>query len=510
MHYYFRRIRNLTTPFQAYFADYFEFGPEVYESFRQDPMAFFEQLDTMEPAEQSRSLKMIKTFIDLQEEAGGTIDFDGCVRIAFNRMIKDFRTSILDLCHSADEMEKSSGNPFWTGTKRKPRPVDWTEPAPLLWEYLYATANLYACVWKVDVIRDLEQFQSAVERLNLEQPVWSPGAKVDLSEGDNDDDGASEDDDKLKGELYKVDTSKLQPAQPQEFEKDEDDNFHVDFLTVSTNMRAYNYDIKASARHAVKVTAGRIIPALATTTAMVCGLVDIEFCKLVLGLQSQGSDKFLNSNINLAAGSGNFTTFAPDPPVAIKTGLDSPHPAAFSSWDKIELSCKSKELSVDQLVQYLERSFGVSVDRIFLHGDQDDKAIYNAVDRQKLEWSIDFGEDGKVAVSDGVFTLWPQVRMAVQMLGRLPPTSGQRAIFKSQVEKVKKALDQTKESFMNRLSGPVSLAFREVYRPAEEGEKQTYFDTVFNGKDYVTLGVDCHTDREDEIILPCIKYTFTH
>ena len=64
-------------------------------------------------------------------------------------------------------------------------------------------------------------------------------------------------------------------------------------------MRSWNYDIKASARHTVKVTAGRIIPALATTTAMVCGLVDIEFCKLVLGLQSQGSDMFLNSNINL-------------------------------------------------------------------------------------------------------------------------------------------------------------------------------------------------------------------
>lgn len=75
----------------------------------------------------------------------------------------------------------------------------------------------------------------------------------------------------------------------------------------------------------------------AATTAMVCGLVDIEFCKLVLGLQSKGSEQFLNSNINLAAGSGNFTTFAPDPPVPILTGLDSPQPESFTSWGK--LSC---------------------------------------------------------------------------------------------------------------------------------------------------------------------------
>lgn len=66
----------------------FEFGPEVYESFRQDPLAFFEQLDTMEPGEQNRSLRMIKVFIDLQEEAGGKIDFNRCVHIAFNRMMK--------------------------------------------------------------------------------------------------------------------------------------------------------------------------------------------------------------------------------------------------------------------------------------------------------------------------------------------------------------------------------------------------------------------------------------
>ena len=43
-------------------------------------------------------------------------------------------------------------------------------------------------------------------------PVDEPVAGLGIDGG--------EDDEKLKGELYKVDTSKLQPAQPQEFEKD--------------------------------------------------------------------------------------------------------------------------------------------------------------------------------------------------------------------------------------------------------------------------------------------------
>ncbi len=31
---------------------------------------------------------MIRSFIDLQDEAGGKIDFKGCIRIAFNVMVK--------------------------------------------------------------------------------------------------------------------------------------------------------------------------------------------------------------------------------------------------------------------------------------------------------------------------------------------------------------------------------------------------------------------------------------
>jgi hypothetical protein len=241
---------------------------------------------------------------------------------------------------------------------------------------------------------------------------------------------------------------------------------------------------------------------------MVCGLVDIEFAKLVLGLQSQGSDKFLNSNINLAAGSGNFTTFAPDPPVPISTGLALPLPVSFTSWDKIELSYKLSELSVEQLVVYLEKSFGVTVNRIFLHGDTEDRALYNTLDKKKLDWAISFDDEGKVMVSEGVYTHWPQIRMAVQMLDRLPPSSAQRAIFKSQVEKVKLSLEQTKESFMKKFKGNVSDAYLQVYRPAERGEKQDYFDSVFQGRDYLTLGVDCQTEEKEDITLPCVKYVF--
>lgn len=67
-----------------------------------------------------------------------------------------------------------------------------------------------------------------------------------------------------------------------EFEKDDDSNGHIDFITFFSNFRAENYSINQVAHHEVKLKAGKIIPAIATTTAMVCGQVFIEVCKYFL------------------------------------------------------------------------------------------------------------------------------------------------------------------------------------------------------------------------------------
>lgn len=96
--------------------------------------------------------------------------------------------------------------------------------------------------------------------------------------------------------------------------QDDDTNYHMDMIAALANMRARNYSIPEVDKLKAKFIAGRIIPAIATSTAMATGLVCLELYKALDGRHKV--EDYRNTFANLALPL--FSIAEPVPPKVIK------------------------------------------------------------------------------------------------------------------------------------------------------------------------------------------------
>lgn len=164
---------------------------------------------------------------------------------------------------------------------------------------------------------------------------------------------------------------------PADFEKDDDSNYHIDFITACSNLRARNYKIAEADRNKTKMIAGKIIPAIATTTAMITGVVSNELFKFVQGFTDQA--KFKNCFANLALPTIMMSQpddipiqkskeFDPIMGCAVKTVPEE----GFNNYEKVVVQQGS--MTFQQMIDFLKNSKGLEVSS-FTCGDV---SLYNA------------------------------------------------------------------------------------------------------------------------------------
>jgi ubiquitin-activating enzyme E1 len=315
-------------------------------------------------------------------------------RMQFDRL---FNADIRQLLHTfpADSVDKN-GVPFWSGTKRAPSPVEFDAANPMHVEFIVAATCLRAANYGLSVsgMEDSAHVMSVASAVMVPEFQPKQGIKIATTDAEaqaqsNADPGDADDAriDTMIKELAASSALVGFQLAPLEFEKDDDANHHIDFITACSNLRASNYSIEVADRHKSKMIAGKIIPAIATTTALVTGLVCLEMYKLVkagvtdvaadrdesawavpnstlyspekVGAAEKTLELFKNGFANLA-----LPLFAFSEPIAApKTEMGENSGRKWTLWDRFDVR-EGRDVTLQEFLDLFKERYGLEVTMI--------------------------------------------------------------------------------------------------------------------------------------------------
>ena len=274
--------------------DQFEFfnrGPNNLKNWLENKEMEFPQ--TTEGLQMNNDIYMFSTKYNVS-------DWSKCVTWALDMFYENYNYTIKQLLHNfPKDTLTSEGTLFWSSGKRCPTPLMFDINNQLHLDYVESTVKLLCNSLSLDSNFSNEELKEQIS--NYEYKEFVPESNKTIAVNDSELNKVSDNDLSKEKEEHKFQelnkTYNIQDINAQIFEKDNDANYHIKWVTSASNLRATNYEIIPVDFYTTKGIAGKIIPAISTTTSVVAGLIVIEMLKY---LEQVPLEKYKSTFVNLA------------------------------------------------------------------------------------------------------------------------------------------------------------------------------------------------------------------
>ena len=376
-----------------------EWGREVFNTYFNDNIiklknwaenkeSFYEKLKKEDLFTQLEILFNIKNLLLIIKNN----NFEKCLESAVHKFTENFVHKIKQLIvdYPEDQLNKD-GSKFWSGSKRFPHTISCDINNNLVFSFIKNYSVILARILGIKVINDDNFIKEKVQ--NTKIPEFNQRTKKD-KESNNTNTNLNDLNDINTDNIEKLVENLLQDSDSEEiktikeeinllqkdlniepnaikiekFEKDDDSNGHIDFIFACSNLRAENYNIKTIDREKLKIIAGKIIPAMSTTTAAITGLASLQLYTL---LQTDKINFFRNCYLNLAVNI--FIMTVPSKEIKHQdeefneeiSGPLKAIPLNWTVWDKIIINGSK---TPKELIDFIKSEYNVDVILITSNG----------------------------------------------------------------------------------------------------------------------------------------------
>ena len=356
-----------------YFSEYFFFIIADTKRFFKDKKSFIESFKEAGILER---LELIKNNIDF-------IIYKNLEKIVEYAMIAytnhfDYNIKSLLISFPADYKQKIDGKPLWGSSKIRPHEIPFDANDPICIKYIQIFIKILSHALNLELNPE-ELNETNIKKIcekiilpefvvkNVNENEIEPQESQSQSQTQNqnsEEKNKNQKEEKKKineilNELEKIDVSKYNSDKinPEKLEKDHDDNGHIDFIHLSANFRAKNYNIQECDRSKTKIIAGKIIPTILTSTASIAGIASLQIFTL---LQTHDINYLRKCFFNL--GRLEFMLVTPSKPVYKKNiKFNELIPQNISKWDKIKINGSK---TCQEIIDFLKEKYGVVVDSL--------------------------------------------------------------------------------------------------------------------------------------------------